>query len=605
MKVNFKRFTLLIIAVIMATLVLSANVFAAEATVVIDLSKSGKVVLSVTDGVKYYSLNGGTPVEYTGIIAFTGEAPSGTNIQVAGGQHDIELIDATIETNSGAAVDIVGVGTGVNMRITGTNTVRSGSGYAGIDAISGTFILITADSTGTIYAYGGLKSAGIGGGPTDSSGNITIAGGTIYAYGGNHGAGIGGGREGGGTIKLEGGVIYAQGGNGGGVAIGNGKANSVSTEVDILVPAGKTVEIKASEDDTTAVGTYTEGLTDITDTVATMTNFYCNIGVVVRDDIEVDGGNGDIAGDTIVLGIDHGDGTYSLFDDVIGWWFITGTEERFVDAGLYEVFGGEQIHTVYIPAQMVEGAQIRYGGGLDEDGKVSSAQGNGIRFVARVDRSSVDDTVVTAYGMAVTAESSSSRVLIPANKWQTLDQTIYTCAITNLATSNFNRNFTAWPYVDVTYSDGHQKRVFGTKSVTRSIYYVATGLLATSNNGVPSEDDRYGVGINSGLYEVLNAYVNMVGIRIGIDNNNNVTVREGSGAYSGEAFFDVESVDNADGSVTITITPLSGDFNNPVQIAEYWRDYIRINNNNSTAVQYIESSTIDENGALTFVFRRG
>ncbi len=77
---------------------------------------------------------------------------------------------------------------------------------------------------------------------------------------------------------------------------------------------------------------------------------------------------------SIVLGTDNGDGTYSLPENVVGYYI----DDKFVDAGVYDVTGGEVITTVDFNVTMVNGAQVRYGGGLDENGKVTS--GNGLRF---------------------------------------------------------------------------------------------------------------------------------------------------------------------------------------------------------------------------------
>ena len=65
---------------------------------------------------------------------------------------------------------------------------------------------------GTIWANGGIMSAGIGSGYGSSCGNITISGGTVNATGGNDGAGIGAGWGGRcGNIMISGGTVNATG----------------------------------------------------------------------------------------------------------------------------------------------------------------------------------------------------------------------------------------------------------------------------------------------------------------------------------------------------------------------------------------------------------
>ncbi len=303
---------------------------------------------------------------------------------------------------------------------------------------------------------------------------------------------------------------------------------------------------------------------------------------------------------TIALGNETEDG-YTLPDDVIGYTVTSGEETKFVPAGELNVNDGDVITTTDINVSMVTGAQVRYGGGLDEDGKVST--GNGLRFIAQVDRSSIGDEV-TGYGMKITAEDSSSSIEIPATKWQDGDsQTIFSVALTNLATSNYNRAFTAVPYVTVEYADGSTATIYSTEGITRSIYQVAVGLLKTSNNGIENSDDEYGVESQSGLYDVLNAYVNMVGIRLDMDATGNFTARtEGSGSYTGEVFFEVESKKIGDGVYKVTITPVAENFANKVTITSYWDEFIRINNNHSVVVECIFDSVINEDGSITFTF---
>ncbi|MGM9551728.1 MAG: Ig-like domain-containing protein [Clostridia bacterium] len=255
--------------------------------------------------------------------------------------------------------------------------------------------------------------------------------------------------------------------------------------------------------------------------------------------------------------------------------------------------------TAILGVSTVSGAQVRYGGGVDETGKVLS--GNGLRFIGKVDR---NDSLVNVegaeYGIKITAQESDVAVYIKAEKFQNEEDGIFTVALTDLKENNYNRNFTTTPYVKV---DGQE--FTGNDSVTRSIYKVAAGLLkngvTASDNGEDANDD-YSMQ-NKALINVLQAYVNQVGIRLTLKSDGTVSAREtGAGAYTGDIFFNVESVKNDDGTYLITVTP-DENFNTKVEIKpNWWTEYVRINNNNSVVKNNISDVTIDENGVLTFTF---
>lgn len=311
-------------------------------------------------------------------------------------------------------------------------------------------------------------------------------------------------------------------------------------------------------------------------TVTMVDGSYCN-GINVTMD-----GTDKVTNGTIVLGVDNGDGNYSLPDNVVGYH----VNEKFVDAGKYDVSDGDIITTVKFNVEIVNGAQVRYGGGLDENGKVG--KGNGLRFIAQVDRSEFDGE---SYGMKIQAEASSNETDVVANKWQ--DDTTFSVAITDMLVSNYNRNYTATPFVKVKYDDGTEKTVYGTNTVTRSIYYVASGLMKTGGGS-----DDYTLAENARLYDVLNAYVNMVGVRMLLDSDGNITT---SDKYTGDVFFNVESVKNDDGSFSVTVEPLTENFEYPVKIKDYWTEFVRINNNNSVVKNCISEVNYTDNG-VTFKF---
>lgn len=234
---------------------------------------------------------------------------------------------------------------------------------------------------------------------------------------------------------------------------------------------------------------------------------------------------------------------------------------------------------------MVDGAQVRYGGGVDKDGNVGS--GNGLRFITLVNKS---DTLAgleeAELGVIISTEDSDSTIAIKAEKWQ--NDTTFTSALTNLSVSNYNRKFTATPYVKV-----NGKTLTG-ESVTRSIYQVAAGLLAKEDTDDENADQI--------LFDVLNAYVNQVGIRLVLSDNADFSdweLRENAdakGAYTGECFFEVGETE-VDGKVySVKLTPRG---NKTVIKTEngYWNNYVRINNNNS---QVKLCTTLADNGDGTY-----
>ena len=104
------------------------------------------------------------------------------------------------------------------------NTLKSGSGCAGLQKNGANGTLEIKGTTGTLTATSGDYGAGIGGGNNASASNITISGGTVTAVGLYcDGAGIGGGYNGDGSyITISGGSVTAQSsGDGAGIGGGN------------------------------------------------------------------------------------------------------------------------------------------------------------------------------------------------------------------------------------------------------------------------------------------------------------------------------------------------------------------------------------------------
>ncbi|MBQ8541190.1 MAG: hypothetical protein IJ435_06920 [Clostridia bacterium] len=251
---------------------------------------------------------------------------------------------------------------------------------------------------------------------------------------------------------------------------------------------------------------------------------------------------------------------------------------------------------------MVEGAQVRVGQvELSNDGRIDATADSGLRFIATADYS---DTVIAdesiEFGIKVVAEGNDNPVYVKAEKFQNDERSVFSAAITNLSESNYNRKYTACAYVLIPMHDGTEKEVV-TASVTRSIYQVSVGIL--KNSSAEAESDLPYT-IDDAVKSVLGAYINQTGIRLTYTADGSMSARTtGKGAYTGDLFFAVTSSVNEDGSTHVVITPYGAteSFYNKVEIASWWKEYVRINNNNTVAAQYISDAKI-ENGVLSFTF---
>ncbi len=104
--------------------------------------------------------------------------------------------------------------------------------------------LLDSKNRGSLTAVGNTYAAGIGGGDTESGGNIIINGGTIITYGQEatnnrgYGAGIGGGGNGdGGDITINGGTITARGAyHGAGIGGGYYDSNKQALSPSVVDP---------------------------------------------------------------------------------------------------------------------------------------------------------------------------------------------------------------------------------------------------------------------------------------------------------------------------------------------------------------------------------
>ena len=237
--------------------------------------------------------------------------------------------------------------------------------------------------------------------------------------------------------------------------------------------------------------------------------------------------------------------------------------------------------------EIVNGAQVRIGSTrLGADEKLNAMADSGIRFLATADYNDTLLEEAEEFGIKVTAEESENVVYVKADKFQDDANSIFSAAITNLKESNYNRRYTASVYAKVNGVE------ITTGEVTRSIYQVSAGIM--KNGRADAEDAAYTIeGI---VKNVLNAYVNQTGIRLGY-NGTEMTVEEGK--YTGDVFFTVES-SAIEGGVRVTITP-DTTWGTPASIATWWTDYVRVNNNNSVAKTCIENPQFVD-GVLTFDF---
>ena len=181
----------------------------------------------------------------------TGASDSGWNwernkIDISGGTHTVILRDCTIKTpvilgGAGSALDVHN-GANVTLVLEGANELHGQGNKPAIWVEPGS--TLTIEGTGSLSAYAGGGSAGMGSaaigsayGTNTSFGDITIQSGTVYAEGSGGGAGIGSGENADytGTITISGGVVYAVGGadslsiGGGGRGVGQSQNGTFTT----------------------------------------------------------------------------------------------------------------------------------------------------------------------------------------------------------------------------------------------------------------------------------------------------------------------------------------------------------------------------------------
>ena len=234
--------------------------------------KYGSITVYIGDDGKQYTKQGDNEAQQSGNLYITTDGSTTTNtLTIEGGTTAAKVTLHNVNIDApGAAVSVSG---DVELIISGTNTLQSGWGHAGVEKADDNGTL-TISGFGTLNASGGESGAGIGGAWHKNASNIVIEGGTIEAHGGNWGAGIGGGhgaagqnitiRDGnvtakpggeaagigggylgdGKNITIEGGTVHAEsgGGNGRTAAIGGGRETGKGENIQIT---GGNVTVKS------------------------------------------------------------------------------------------------------------------------------------------------------------------------------------------------------------------------------------------------------------------------------------------------------------------------------------------------------------------------
>ena len=276
--------------------------------------KNGSITVYIGADGKQYAKQGENDPQKRGNLQITTDGGRTDNtLTIEGGTMGakVTLSNVNIETTSNAAVSVSGK---VELVITGTNTLHSGTNHAGLEKADDDGTL-TISGTGTLEAHGGRGGAGIGSGSQKGCSNIEIESGTITAYGGEWGAGIGSGNVGdrpgvlgGSNITINGGDVKAYGGSeaagiGGGLK-GNGKYITIN---------GGTVHAESGGGDkVAAIG---GGRVDGKGENIRITGG--NVTVKSGTGVWIGGKNGEISKSSLTGAVTYQDGSGSVVDEVV------------------------------------------------------------------------------------------------------------------------------------------------------------------------------------------------------------------------------------------------------------------------------------------------
>ena len=202
-----------------------------ESVTTMDL-RNGSIIVSVENG-QQYAEQKNIKQQISDLVVTTNNDETTNTLTIEGGTTaaKVTLHNVNIDA-SGAAVSVSG---DVELIISGTNTLQSGWGHAGVEKADDNGTL-TISGSGELKAYGGYWGAGIGSGSEKGCSNIVIESGTITAEcTGRDGAGIGGGHSGKAeNIRINGGVVTATGGEWGyGIGSGYNEYSLLPTTITI------------------------------------------------------------------------------------------------------------------------------------------------------------------------------------------------------------------------------------------------------------------------------------------------------------------------------------------------------------------------------------
>ena len=195
--------------------------------------KNGSIRVYIGEDGKQYAKQGNNEAQQKDDLWITTDgSPTNKTLTIEGGTTGAKVTLSNVNIDApGAAVSVSG---NVELVITGTNTLHSGTNHAGVEKADDDGTL-TISGSGTLEAYGGQGGAGIGSGSQKGCSNIVIESGTIIAHGGEWGAGIGGGHSGKAeNIRINGGVVTATGGEWGyGIGSGYNEYSLLPTTITI------------------------------------------------------------------------------------------------------------------------------------------------------------------------------------------------------------------------------------------------------------------------------------------------------------------------------------------------------------------------------------
>ena len=219
-----------------------------ESATTMDLC-NGRIIVSVENG-QQYAKQKNIKQPISDLVVTTNNSSTNNTLTIEGGTTGAKVTLSNVNIDAPSAA--VSVSGNVELVITGTNTLRSGTDRAGLEKADDNGTL-TIDGTGKLYAYGGDCAAGIGSSYNNNVRNIVINGGTITAEcTGMLGAGIGGGQAGKAengkaeNIRINGGVVTATGGEWG-FGIGSGCYNDTSWLPTTITITGGTVKAIAGK----------------------------------------------------------------------------------------------------------------------------------------------------------------------------------------------------------------------------------------------------------------------------------------------------------------------------------------------------------------------